>query len=66
MIPAFPRGRVRLEIGMGRYKGGFNGSVTMLLIEAELGPHCADSVKNGKRALSYIVERGQYDTRTKQ
>ena len=61
-IPAFLRRSVRLELGMGRNKGGLDGPVTMLLIEAEPGPDCADSVKDGKRALSYIVERSQYYT----
>jgi len=47
---------------MCRNKGGFNGPLTILLIEAEPSTNCADLIKNGKRALGYIVECSQYYT----
>ena len=47
---------------MGRNKGRFNRPLTILLIEAEPSTNCADSIKNGERALGYIVECSQFCT----
>ena len=59
-VPAFPRHRVLPALGTGKNKarGGLNGLIVRHPIEGEVGPECADGVKNRQGAFVFRIEGG--------